>query len=42
MTCDEHGEGFGDDSLSPDTLKFSAGLDAATSVEAALEAATTY
>jgi hypothetical protein len=39
MTSDEHAEEFGDDSLSPDTVKLSAGLDAATSVEAVLEAA---
>ena len=35
MTSDEHAEEFGDDSLSPDTVK----LSAATSVEAVLEAA---
>ena len=42
MTSDERAEAaerVGDDLLSPDTVKFSAGLDAATSVEAALEAA---
>ena len=39
MTSDDDDEGFGDDSLSPDTVKLSAGLDAATSVEAILEAA---
>ena len=42
MTSDERAEAaerVGDDLLSPDTVKLSAGLDAATSVEAALEAA---
>ena len=39
MTSDDDDEGFGDDSLSPDTVKLSAGLAAATSVEDVLEAA---